>query len=65
MGWLAAVAEILKGLLQAIPVLERWFKDTPFENEQEAKKAIDKEHQENNKNPDGRPSGDFWEGDRP
>ncbi len=65
MGWLAAIAEILKGLLQAIPIIERWVRDTPFENEQEAKKEADKEHQKNNEDKEGRPSGDFWEGDRP
>ena len=65
MGWLTGIASLLKSLLEAIPILERWFRDTPFENEQEEKKKVDEEAKKNNENPDGRPSGDFWEGNRP
>lgn len=65
MGWITGIAEILKGILQAIPILQKWFADTPFQNEQQAKKEVDDEHKDNNENKDGRPSGDFWNGDRP
>lgn len=59
------ILELLKEILKAIPFIEKHFMDTPFENEQEAKKKIDEEHKKNNEDKEGRPSGDFWEGDRP
>ena len=59
----ATILAAITAFFSAIPIIGRWIdslKKAPIDEENDAKKAVDKEMQENKVRESKRPSGDFW-----